>query len=447
MYQFQIECGSVVVKQNSSQNVEDIVESTSPIPFTARLIAYYRAQETNSESPLIIDPLAELLVGDLSSYVSKHRHTAGSRDYAIVRSYHIEKVILSNWCKNHVMSQIVLLGAGLDTRAYRFQPLCVNSHTVFEVDLSVVNQYKERILLDKQPLCSLIRVSTDLSNPEWPDHMLASGYSKDIPTIWILEGLVYYIEQDRVISLLSTAHQMSAEGSEIFLDVATHGLAKAKYGAFMKHFKWGLALEEAPAFFRSLGWHVDCSFADDYDQGRNVGQRALIFVHGHRGSILHDEEVVSESRIEADLTPQEFVRSFSRNHLSTIAKVSNTYAADTSRGYEAFLDFLKEIKPAIMKIVDDLSNPALVLRVAPRLQRVPQVLNSNVERKSSEEEKSFVSGVLYELLALLYCAIHGLRVWELQETPLYKEIEKSRVLGLHGIEPLTKLLLKELNKP
>ena len=37
------------------------------------------------------------------------------------------------------------------------------------------------------------------------------------------------------------------------------------------------------SFFASAGWNVLlCSFADDHDQGRDVGQKGLIFVHGMR---------------------------------------------------------------------------------------------------------------------------------------------------------------------
>lgn len=434
------------MKQNSDEKFEDIVDNANPIPFTARLIAYYRAQETKSKSPLIIDPFAELLVGDLSSYASKHRRTVGSRDYAVVRSYHIEKEILSPWCNNHSESQIVLLGSGLDTRAYRFQPLKKNSHSIFEVDLPIVNQYKEKLLHNEQPLCPLVRVSADLSNPEWPNHLLAHGYSKDIPTIWILEGLVYYIEQDAVTTLLSIAHQMSADGTEIFLDVATPGLTDAQYGAFMKHFRWGLTLEKTPSFFRRLGWHIDCSFADDHDQGRDVGQRALIFVHGYKGLVQHDDEDASKSEFETDLAPRVFAQSFAIEHLSRIAGIGKTYAEDSSRGYEDFLAFLDEIRPAITKIVGDLSDSTLVLRVAPRLQRVPLYLDSNVERSSPDEEASYVSGVLREMLVLLYYASRNLQIWELQETTFYEAAEKSRPLGLEGIEALTNLLRTELNE-
>lgn len=33
-------------------------------------------------------------------------------------------------------------------------------------------------------------------------------------------------------------------------------------------------------FFKKLGWEVSGSFADNFDQGRDVGQKGMIFIHG-----------------------------------------------------------------------------------------------------------------------------------------------------------------------
>jgi len=41
-------------------------------------------------------------------------------------------------------------------------------------------------------------------------------------------------------------------------------------------------MENVPAFFAANGWDVWCAYADDYDQGRNVGRKGLIFVQGRK---------------------------------------------------------------------------------------------------------------------------------------------------------------------
>jgi len=252
------------------------------VPFTARLMAYYRAQECKNDSPLIVDPFAERLAGDITSYTNKHKFIAERGDYPLVRSYYIEKNLLTPWCFTNEESQIVLLGAGLDTRAYRFTPLQTNKHTIFEIDFSTVNSYKEKILEGEEPLCDLVRISEDLSNPEWEPHLIKSGFSTDTPTFWLLEGFVYYMEQETVVSLLEKAAKMSVANSQIFVDVCVPVLSELVFGPFTRHFKWGLDKKDIPSFFATVGWNVSSSFAEDHDQGRDVGQRGLMFIQGVR---------------------------------------------------------------------------------------------------------------------------------------------------------------------
>jgi hypothetical protein len=50
--------------------------------------------------------------------------------------------------------------------------------------------------------------------------------------------------------------------------------------SFTKHFKWGLDIKQVPQFFGNFGWEIECFFADDHAKGRDVGYKAMIFVHG-----------------------------------------------------------------------------------------------------------------------------------------------------------------------
>jgi methyltransferase (TIGR00027 family) len=254
----------------------------SAVPFTARLNAYYRFEEMQRERPLIIDPFAEKLAGDMSDYFEKHLKRSG--DYGIVRSYYVENNLLSTWCKDNPRSQIVLLGAGLDTRAYRFQPFTNGEHLVFELDFPVVINYKEKILKNDSPICELIRIPIDLSHPDWDSSLLEGGFSEDVPTFWILEGFVYYLEKEYVWNMLLRLSELSPSESRLFADVCVPALAEVRFGPYMMHFKWGITIYETPSFIESTGWTPEISYADDHDQGRDVGQRGLIFIDGRRSN-------------------------------------------------------------------------------------------------------------------------------------------------------------------
>jgi O-methyltransferase involved in polyketide biosynthesis len=117
---------------------------------------------------------------------------------------------------------------------------------------------------------------------------MKNGFSEDIPTFWVLEGLVYYLKQEVIASLLKKTAEISAENSQIFVDLCVPILAELNFGPFSRYFKWGLEIDAVPSFFATAGWNiVSCSFADDYDQGRDVGQRGLIFVHGMRAIVVN----------------------------------------------------------------------------------------------------------------------------------------------------------------
>jgi len=289
------------VLENKSYLKQDILDENAGIPFTARLMAHYRYQESKRENPLLIDPFAKKLAGNLTSYLKNHIRYS-EMDYPIIRSHYIEDKLIIPWCKKNEKSQIVLLGAGLDTRAYRLKSLQTNTHTIFEVDFPTIIKYKKEHLREKKPLCNLIRISTDLSNPIWISHLIEKNFIQDVPTFWILEGLVYYIEKQDAKTLIREIAKLSMEKSEIFVDIMQisrwssilienesnnaserdidRSLKNFIANPYSKHLKWGIDIKNIPSFFLDLGWNVSCSWADEHDQGRDVGQKGMIFVEG-----------------------------------------------------------------------------------------------------------------------------------------------------------------------
>ena len=273
---------NVMQNQNNQSAYNDLL-------LTARLLAYYRAQELTRENPLIIDPLAELLAGDLTFYLQDHIRLS-QNEYTIVRSHYIETFLLDPWCRKQKRSQIVLLGAGLDSRVYRLKPLRSNSHKIFEVDLPNVIEYKENLLKEQIPMCDLTRVPFNLSDPNWTKSMIDHGFKPELPTYWILEGLVYYMEKKDAFSLFAKTAEISSEESQIFVDL----MHKSRWVSdiytvnsnftdpFSKNIKWGIDIKDVPKFIALANWDVSCEFADKYDYNRNVGQKGMIFVTGKK---------------------------------------------------------------------------------------------------------------------------------------------------------------------
>ena len=152
----------------------------------------------------------------------------------------------------------------------------------------MVLDYKERILQEETPLCRLIRVPVDLSHHDWDSSLINSGFSKDIPTFWILEGFIYYLEKDDAWGLLRKLFALCPSESQFFADVCVPALAEVRFGPYMMHFKWGISIYDAPSFIERTGWAPVVSYADEHDQGRDVGQRGLIFIEGTKSEITLD---------------------------------------------------------------------------------------------------------------------------------------------------------------
>lgn len=109
--------------------------------------------------------------------------------------------------------QVVLLGAGLDTRAFRLDwPVGTQ---VFEVDLPAVQGFKARVLAGRGPdVARRTTVAADLLG-DWRGALLAAGYDPSRPTAWLCEGLLFYLAPEAVERLIGTVSELSAPGSTL----------------------------------------------------------------------------------------------------------------------------------------------------------------------------------------------------------------------------------------
>ncbi len=110
--------------------------------------------------------------------------------------------------------QVVLLAAGLDTRAYRLSwPAGVR---LFELDLADMLEFKRQVLTSRTatPRCDRRPVPADLRE-NWAAPLLAAGLEADRPIAWLAEGLLIYLSAAEVTHLLATLDGLSAAGSQV----------------------------------------------------------------------------------------------------------------------------------------------------------------------------------------------------------------------------------------
>jgi methyltransferase (TIGR00027 family) len=110
--------------------------------------------------------------------------------------------------------QVVLLAAGLDTRAFRLS--WPAGTTLFEADLPDLLEVKERVLADAgaQPQCKRVVVAADLLE-DWLSSLTDAGFDALQPTAWLVEGLLVYLETDDARALLHTVSTASAPASRL----------------------------------------------------------------------------------------------------------------------------------------------------------------------------------------------------------------------------------------
>ncbi len=116
--------------------------------------------------------------------------------------------------------QLVLLGAGLDTRAFRMPSLAAVA--VYEVDHPATQAYKKRKASALTPLASSVTfVPVDFESGSMAESLNRTGFRSDEPTVWVWEGVVMYLTDQAVRSTLADIARCSARGSILIANYHT----------------------------------------------------------------------------------------------------------------------------------------------------------------------------------------------------------------------------------
>jgi methyltransferase (TIGR00027 family) len=185
---------------------------------TAAWIAAARARESRRPDRLFDDPWADKLAGSAgSARPAASEGTGGENRFLPVRTRFFDDVLLrAEWAE-----QIVLLGAGLDTRAYRL-PLPASA-TVYEIDHAEPLARKADVLAAAMPTCARQAIAADLRT-DWAQALLAAGFLTDRATFWLAEGLLFYLAPADVTSVLATAASLAGIRSAFAADIFGTGL-------------------------------------------------------------------------------------------------------------------------------------------------------------------------------------------------------------------------------
>ena len=249
-------------------------DALSPVNRTALAAAGVRARETERPDALFADPFAAAFVaaGSLPSKTGRPPAAPSPRQRALAQHVIVRTRFYDDFLLQAVREgcrQVVLLAAGLDSRAYRLGwPAGV---TLYELDLAAVLSFKDDVLTGTaaMPRCAREVVPVDLRG-DWPAALMAAGFDPRRRTAWLAEGLLVYLDARDAANLLTAVTTHTPTGSSLAMEDGRNALAFAAAAADEGDNAgpvtglWLGGLEDDPVqWLGTHGWRADIHpFAD-----------------------------------------------------------------------------------------------------------------------------------------------------------------------------------------
>ncbi|OBK97038.1 SAM-dependent methyltransferase [Mycobacterium asiaticum] len=215
------------------RTADDSWDIATSVGATAVMVALARAAETTGADPLIRDEFAEPLVSTPELAAVREQvaawwapepdddpeYTVDSQqmiNYQAVRTHFFDEFFADAAAAG--IRQVVLLAAGLDSRAYRLD--WPAGTTVYEIDLPKVLEYKAATLagIGAEPTADRRAVAVDLRH-DWPRALRDAGFDVDRPTAWLAEGLLPFLPAAAQESMFGSIDALSAPGSRVAVEV------------------------------------------------------------------------------------------------------------------------------------------------------------------------------------------------------------------------------------
>lgn len=139
-------------------------------------------------------------------------------DLLALRTMVIDEALRSALARG--VAQVVILGAGLDGRAFRIRELA--EARVFEVDHPATQAYKRRRARALEPAAAEVRyVGVDFERDRLAPALAHAGHDARSPTFFIWEGVVLYLTDGAVATTLGAVSDRAAPGSGMILTYGT----------------------------------------------------------------------------------------------------------------------------------------------------------------------------------------------------------------------------------
>jgi methyltransferase (TIGR00027 family) len=235
-----------------------------PVTTTAKWAAAQRARESRRLDRLFFDPFASALAGEegRTALEISERVNPRSEDtaaYIAIRVRFLDDLVLR--LASEGIRQIVVPAAGMDARAFRLD--LAPDTVIYEMDHPELLEEKENILRREgaKPKCRRVTLATDLEH-DWAKRLGQAGFSSTQGSIWILEGLLYYLEEEEVGRLLAQISELGVKGSGLGADVVSRSTITSPWmQASLKQmekrgFAWKFGCDDPEELLALYGWNA-----------------------------------------------------------------------------------------------------------------------------------------------------------------------------------------------
>lgn len=193
--------------------------STSEVQVTADALVVIRSDMSLTRQTGIIDPHAKLFVTPAGVEMSQMARSLDPIyvEFNLARYRHFSEQ-LSKWLP--AFQQFILLGAGFDTRPLFMEHFLQGKITVYEVDFIEKLAAKKSILEQegfKYPPW-IRQIQSDIAKDPVGQLLTKEGYDSRIPTLVLMEGLLYFLPSDVTIKILDPRTLELSLGSRVLFD-------------------------------------------------------------------------------------------------------------------------------------------------------------------------------------------------------------------------------------
>ena len=257
---------------------------------TAQLVTVWRALElerppterivSDEYAPVFLDAagrsaLRAARLGRPIVHAVERFDLAGAAAHVLCRHAFIDEHLLH--ALDAGADQVVILGAGYDSRAYRFARV-LGDRPVYEVDLPPLSRHKAAVVASRPDLfghTAIRRVEIDFRTQSLPDRLQDKGFVTGAPTFVVWEGVVPYLSEDAVLDTLGALFGCCGADSTVTMDlwdgVGGHDRYRGLRRLAAQSLSWigepvsfGRPADRMAEFLADQGWPVtDLARADD----------------------------------------------------------------------------------------------------------------------------------------------------------------------------------------